>query len=132
VQVTLAKIQRFAEIGRRNTASAATVVQGGPTAPAAPANVAAAVPQAAPAGGQFDGVGILRPVVSRRPGAPQFALVDERGQVLTFVTPTPDTNLQPYLGHKVGVVGNRGYIAEFNRAHVTAARVQPLNDRVLR
>jgi hypothetical protein len=77
-------------------------------------------------------VGILRPVVSRRPGAPQFALVDDRGQVLSFVTPTPDMNLQPYLGRRVGVVGNRGFIVEFNRAHVTAARVTPLGDRVIR
>jgi hypothetical protein len=74
----------------------------------------------------------LRPVVSKRPGAPQFALVDERGQVVSFVTSTPDINLQPYLGHRVGIVGNRGYIPEFGRAHVTAKRVQPLNDRVLR
>jgi hypothetical protein len=84
------------------------------------------------AGGPYDAVGILRPVVSRRPGAPQFALVDERGQVVSFVTPTPDLNLQPYLGHRVGIVGNRGFIQEFNRSNVTAARVTPLNDRLVR
>jgi hypothetical protein len=86
----------------------------------------------ADAGGPYDAVGILRPVVSRRPGAPQFAVVDERGQVVSFVTATPDLNLQPYLGHRVGVVGNRGYIPEFQRSNVTAARVTPLNDRMVR
>ena len=38
---------------------------------------------------QYDAVGVLRPVVSRRPGAPQFALVNAQGQVVTFVTPAP-------------------------------------------
>ena len=83
-------------------------------------------------GNPYDAVGVLRPVVSRRPGAPQFALVDDHGQVLTFVTPTPDMNLQPYIGKRVGVVGNRGYIAEFNRTHVTAARVTPITENILR
>ncbi|HEY3394745.1 MAG TPA: SH3 domain-containing protein, partial [Lacipirellulaceae bacterium] len=80
----------------------------------------------------YDAVGILRPVVSKRPGAPQFALVDERGQVISFVTPTPDVNLQPYLGHRIGVTGSRGYIPEFQRAHVTAGRVSPLSTRMVR
>lgn len=121
VQNTLSKIGRFAAIGRRTTAPATALAQVGQP-PVTP------VPGAAPAagGGQYDAVGILRPVVSRRPGAPQFALVDERGQVLSFVTPSPDVNLQPYLGRRVGVVGSRGFIAEFNRAHVTAARVTPM------
>jgi hypothetical protein len=82
--------------------------------------------------GRYDAVGILRPVVSRRPGAPQFALVDDRGQVISFVTPSPDVNLQPYLGHRVGITGNRGFIPEFNRAHVTAGRVTPLTQGLLR
>ncbi len=77
-------------------------------------------------------MGILRPVVSRRPGAPQFALVSPDGQVVAFVTPTPDVNLQPYIGQRIGVTGSRGYIPEFRRAHVTAGRVMPLQERILR
>jgi hypothetical protein len=80
----------------------------------------------------YDAVGVLRPVVSRRPGAPQFALVNAQGQVVTFVTPAPDVNLQPYVGQRIGVTGSRGYIPEFRRAHVTAGRVSPVNDRMLR
>jgi hypothetical protein len=75
---------------------------------------------------------VLRPVVSRRPGAPEYALVNEQGRVVSFVTPSPDLNLQPYLGHRIGIVGGRGYIPEFQRAHVTASRVTPLGDRLLR
>jgi hypothetical protein len=140
VQVTLNKINQFAMIGHRANQLPANVAQNGqppitplPGGPAIPtAATAAATPPSPGNAGPYDAVGILRPVVSRRPGAPQFALVDDRGQVLSFITPTPDMNLQPYLGRRVGVVGSRGYIAEFNRAHVTAARVTPLSDRVLR
>jgi uncharacterized protein YgiM (DUF1202 family) len=128
VRVTQEKINRFAAIGRRANPSAANVAQAGQ--PQATPLPGAAAPAAA--GGPYDAVGILRPVVSRRAGAPQFALVDERGQVVSFVTSTPDLNLQPYLGHRVGVVGNRGYIPEFQRSNVTAARVTPLNDRIVR
>jgi uncharacterized protein YgiM (DUF1202 family) len=127
VRVTQEKISRFAAIGRRANPSSASVAQAGQqqTTPL-PGAVATS------AGGPYDAVGTLRPVVSRRAGAPQFALVDERGQVVSFVTATPDLNLQPYLGHRIGVVGNRGYIPEFQRSNVTAARVTPLNDRIVR
>ncbi len=81
---------------------------------------------------RYDAVGTLRPVVSKRPGAPQFALVDERGQVISFVTPSPDVNLQPYVGHRIGVTGSRGFIPEFQRSHVTAGRVAPLGGRLVR
>jgi hypothetical protein len=128
VRVTQDKIKRFAEIGRRANPASSNIAQSGQPQTTPQSNgVATTV-----AGVQYDAVGILRPVVSRRPGAPQFALVDERGQVISFVTSTPDLNLQPYLGHRVGVVGNRGYIPEFQRSNVTAARVTPLNDRLVR
>jgi hypothetical protein len=123
IKVTMTKIDQFAMLGRRYQQSG----RGGDgergrmpvdqLSPSPPLPVS-------PSG--FDAVGILRPVVSKRPGAPQFALVDERGQVVTFVTPSPDVNLQPYIGRRVGIAGNRGFIPEFNRAHVTAGRVQPI------
>ena len=132
VQVTMNKISRFAQIAHRANPAGATAAQAtAQTMPAGQTPQQAGVSATAP-GGPYDATGILRPVVSRRPGAPQFALVDERGQVLSFITPTPDVNLQPYLGHRVGVVGNKGYIAEFNRSHVTATRVMPLNDKMVR
>jgi hypothetical protein len=128
VRATQEKINQFAQIGRRANPTASNFAQSGqPQITPLPGTVATAA-----SGGPYDAVGILRPVVSRRPGAPQFALVDERGQVLSFVTSTPDLNLQPYLGRRVGVVGNRGYIPEFQRSNVTAARVTPLNDRMVR
>jgi uncharacterized protein YgiM (DUF1202 family) len=126
IRVTQEKINRFAEIGHRANPTSSSVAQSGQPQTTPQPNTAAT------AAGQYDAVGILRPVISRRPGAPQFALVDERGQVISFVTATPDLNLQPYLGHRVGVFGNRGYIPEFQRSNVTASRVTPLNDRLVR
>jgi len=123
VKATMVKIDQFTSLARRYQPTAGAI----PGQALVPGAAAVAGMQAAPAAnGQFDAVGVLKPVVSKRPGAPQFALVDDRGQVLTFVTPSPDVNLQPYLGHRVGVAGNRGFIPEFNRAHVTAGRVTPL------
>jgi uncharacterized protein YgiM (DUF1202 family) len=133
VKSLLAKLDRFAELARRNQPAAASTGIGTQRTAAAEAPAAAPTRPGAPANdGRYDAVGILRPVVSKRPGAPQFALVDDRGQVISFVTPTPDLNLQPYLGHRVGVVGSRGFIPEFQRAHLTAGRVTPLGERLVR
>ena len=133
VKVTLAKIDRFAAIQRRYAGA------NPPATPDAASGIAAggalssngAASQAA-GSAPYDAVGILRPVVSRRPGAPQFALVSPDGQVVAFVTPSPDVNLQAFVGQRIGVTGSRGYIPEFRRAHVTAGRVMPLQERILR
>jgi len=143
VKVTAAKIDRFKSLGERHQQIAANAPLNGqppitplPSAAGIAATggpIEASAALTSPSGaGKYDAVGILRPVVSKRAGAPQFALVDERGQVISFVTPTPDVNLQAYVGHRVGVVGNRGYIPEFHRAHVTAGRVTPLSERLIR
>lgn len=136
-KATLIKIDQFTALARRYQQGAQAAVPGQPgvtSLPVPPANAGfmnfAGMPGAGtsqlPGAAPYDAVGVLRPVVSKRPGAPQFALVDDRGQVITFVTPSPDVNLQPYLGRRVGVAGNRGFIPEFNRAHLTAGRVTPL------
>jgi hypothetical protein len=134
IQATLAKLDRFAAIARQyqHPMQTAMALNNAPITPIpygsqAPPDTRHPTPDT-----QYDAVGILRPVVSKRPGAPQFALVDERGQVISFVTPSPDINLQPYLGHRIGVTGSRGYIPEFQRAHVTAGRVSPLGARMVR
>jgi hypothetical protein len=121
VKVTMGKIDRFNMLARRYQQRGQVVSR----QPSAVSQTVAGGPLPA-ADGRYDAVGVLRPVVSKRPGAPQFALVDERGHVVSFVTPTPDVNLQPYLGRRVGIAGNRGFIPEFNRSHVTAGRVTPL------
>ena len=74
----------------------------------------------------YDAAGLLKPVVSKRPESPKYALVDQRGKVVSFVTPTPDLNLKPYIGRRIGVHGKRGFMPEFRRAHVLAGRVTSL------
>jgi hypothetical protein len=80
----------------------------------------------------YDAVGTLKPVVSRREQAPRYALVDDHGDVVTFVTATTDVNLQPFVGKRIGVRGNRGFMPEYRRAHVTASRVTPLEEKLVR
>ena len=77
----------------------------------------------------FDATGRLTAVVSRRPGAPGYALVTGKDQVQYFVTPAPGVNLQPYLGQTVGVYGQRGFVPELNKPHVTASRVSVTRTR---
>ncbi|HYO24413.1 MAG TPA: SH3 domain-containing protein [Lacipirellulaceae bacterium] len=80
----------------------------------------------------YDAVGTLKPVVSRRANAPQYALIDDHGDVVTFVTATPDVNLQAYVGQRIGVRGSRGFMPEFRRAHVTASRVTTLEQTLVK
>ncbi len=75
---------------------------------------------------RYDAVGMLKPVVSRRNQSPHYALVDDDGKVVSFVTPAPDVNLKPYIGRRIGVNGTRGFMPEYRRAHVTASRITPL------
>jgi SH3-like domain-containing protein len=81
---------------------------------------------------RFDRAGTLRPVVSRTRRAPRFALVDDTGAVICFVTPAPGVNLQAYLGQRIGVSGSRSYLAEYQRDYFLAQQVTPLDERQLR
>jgi hypothetical protein len=80
----------------------------------------------------YDAVGTLKPVVSRRPNAPQFALIGDDGQVVSFVTAPPDVDLQAYVGQRIGVRGSRGFMPEFRRAHVVASRVTNLENSMVK
>ena len=81
---------------------------------------------------RFDGQGRLTRVVSPKPGAPRYALVDEGGDVRCYVTPAPGVNLRYYIGRDVGVSGIRGYMPEQRAHHVMAKQVNPLEGTRLR
>ena len=76
----------------------------------------------------FDGEGILRPVISRRRGAPRFALVNEQGAVLSFVTPARGVVLETLIGRTIGINGTRGFMPEYRRPHLVAEQVEVLGD----
>jgi hypothetical protein len=74
---------------------------------------------------RYDAEGWLKPVVSRKSDKPiaPYAVVNQEGQPVCFVTPSPGLNLHRYLNKQVGVYGRRGYLEELKRPHVTAERV---------
>ena len=76
-----------------------------------------------------DASGVLRPVVSQRPDAPKYAVIDDQGRIAALVTPTPelDTRLKGMVGQRVGLDGQRGYRTDLRREHVVAERVTPLD-----
>lgn len=81
---------------------------------------------------KYDGVGRLTQVVSQKAGAPQFALLDDDGKVLYYVSPAPGVNLRAYLDRDVGVTGILGILPEQNVRHVTAKRIEPLDGKLVR
>jgi len=90
------------------------------------------LPGGAPANGQptwtppdaVETTGRLATVVSRRPDAPRWALVDESNQVLVFVSPTDSLNLAPLVGQEVAVRGARGYMPEYRKPYLVATEAR--------
>ncbi|REK27010.1 MAG: SH3 domain-containing protein [Planctomycetota bacterium] len=77
---------------------------------------------------RFDGVGRLTPVRSSRVGAPQYALTNEAGDIVCFVTPAAGVRLQIYVGKVVGLSGVRGWLPKLKSRHLTAKRVELLEE----
>jgi uncharacterized protein YraI len=120
-RVLLDKLVRFEEIKRRHDS-----LRNGPVA-SAPAPAVATIAIPGPRDPRYDGVGKLLPVVTQKTGGPQYALFDPTGAVLSFVTPAPGVNLRPYVDKNVGVNGQRGYLPELQRQHVSVQRVTLLD-----
>jgi uncharacterized protein YraI len=119
-RVLLDKLARFEEIKQRHDALSVDASGG--------AVASAGRQTAAPASNsRFDGVGRLAPVLANRPGGPQYALLDERGSVRSYVTPAPGVNLRPFVDQNVGVSGQRGYIPDLQKQHVSAQRITLLD-----
>ena len=74
---------------------------------------------------QMETTGRLATVISRRPDAPRWAVVDGNNEVLAFVTPRPGVSLAPLVGQQVTVRGARGYMPEYQRPYVVAAEALP-------
>jgi len=81
-----------------------------------------------PAGSRrYDAVGMLTTVRSMRPHAPPFVLLDANRQPVAFVTPMPGVDLRPLVGHQIGVSGQRGYMPELKKPHITVMLADPLD-----
>jgi uncharacterized protein YgiM (DUF1202 family) len=85
---------------------------------------------------QMETTGRLATVISRRPDAPRWALVDGTNNVLVFVTPQPGVNLAPLVGQQVTVRGSKGYMPEYKRPYLVASEARtrmasvPATDRL--
>ncbi len=138
-RVLLNKIGRFEEIKRRHDAiSAARVAREQVARRQADRPAAAADPPTADATARrrleerFDGAGVLAEVPSSKDGAPRYALLDEAGDILCYVSPAIGVNLRHYLGRRVGVNGNTGVVFQQRARHVTAKHVDELDRRRMR
>lgn len=80
---------------------------------------------------RYDAKGWLKPVISKNKPIAPYAVVDESGKPLCFVTPSPGLNVGRYVNRQVGLYGRRGYIESLQSPHVTAERVIDL-ERVVR
>lgn len=74
---------------------------------------------------QMETTGRLATVVSRRPDAPRWALVDEQNNVLVFVAPQTGLDMSPLVGQQVTVRGARGYMPEYKRPYLVASEARP-------
>ncbi len=62
--------------------------------------------------------GYLVQVYSARPNSPPFALTDNSGRTVAYVTPAPGTNLRMHLNNYIRVEGPRGFVAGMDTPHV--------------
>lgn len=71
----------------------------------------------------FAGQGWLMPVHSTNASVPKYAVIDDNGRFLQFVSPAPGLNLRRYEKKRVGVIGPSSYIPTLDMPHITAQRV---------
>ena len=100
-----------------------------PAAPPASDTIISAAATAAPNTSPYKAVGRLGWFSQRPEGCPPYALVDEQGKIVSYVTPQPGVDLKPYINKQVGVNGTSGvYIGGNQRApHIGASAVFPIN-----
>ncbi|MEM6468755.1 MAG: hypothetical protein AAF802_04245 [Planctomycetota bacterium] len=65
--------------------------------------------------------GNLVQVYSSRPNSPPYALTDERGLTVAYVTPYPGVNLRPHLNSRVTVQGQEKLLQGISIPHILAS-----------
>ena len=130
-RMMLSKIARFEDIRQRYHSTSAVRDQLARVDRRLSRLSQAAITPANP-NGRYDAVGRLSRVSSSKPGAPQYAIKDETGQVVCYVSPAPGVNLRSYVGQQVGINGSRGYIPEQRTSHVMAQHVSVVDGTTLR
>lgn len=80
-------------------------------------------PQNGPAASNYNGSGWLIPVVTSRADVPRYALTDNNGTILQFVSPAPGLNLNRYVRQRVGVYGPATPATPSTKPEITAQRI---------
>lgn len=80
----------------------------------------------------YDGRGWLMPVVTDRDNMPRYVLTDSKGNVKQFVTPQPGLNLKRYLRKEIAIYGQKRFIDNLQRPHLTAERIVTMDSTVRR
>lgn len=74
----------------------------------------------------FDASGWLVPVHAATVGQPTHAITDDSGKIVAYVTGLPGMNLDRYINQAVGIHGLRGFLPQFQAAHIEAQNVTRL------
>lgn len=74
-------------------------------------------------GRQYDATGWLVPVYGATTSLPEYALTNQAGQTVAYVTTLPGMNLSIYLNKPVGIIGLRGYLPQLQAGYIQAERV---------
>ncbi len=125
-RLLVSKIARFEDIKRRKQALAA--VRPELARPDQPAVSSLPLDP----DGRFDAKGQLIRVPDPKPGGPQYAILDGRGNIRCYVSPAPGVNLRSYVGRQVGINGIRGYMPEQRASHVMARHVSVVEETQLK
>ncbi|MEI8374564.1 MAG: SH3 domain-containing protein [Planctomycetota bacterium] len=126
-RMLVSKISRFEDIKRRKQALAAVRPE-----LALPDQLAISSRPLADPDGRFDAKGQLIRVPDPKPGGPQYAILDAKGNIRCYVSPAPGVNLRSYVGQQVGINGIRGYMPEQKAGHVMARHVSVVEGNVIK
>ncbi|HEY1786467.1 MAG TPA: hypothetical protein VGG30_12985, partial [Pirellulales bacterium] len=128
-QQLLNKIDRFDRLkARQNALLDVPAAATGATVASSIAERGAIARNEESTGQRFDVSGVLSQVAPRKDGAPPFVLLDRRGNVISYVTPAPNINLRPYVDRQIGINGQRGFMPDLQKSHITAQHVTVLQD----
>lgn len=74
----------------------------------------------------YDATGWLVPVHAAGPGQPSYALTDDAGKIIAYVSTMAGANLDHYINKAVGVKGLKGYLPQLQSGHIQAQHVSPI------
>lgn len=75
---------------------------------------------------RFDGAGIIRRNNNAFGFAPQYVLVAPDGRLLAYLDQTQNVDLAPYVGHAMGITGQRGFDPRLNADRIAVRRLTPV------